>query len=156
MTQSAKQALEQQVLLAAREYGVSTTLFRNAVGARLGLNVTDMECLALLFFKGIATPTELSKHTALSSGATTAMLDRLERAGMILRRPNPDDRRGSLIEVNPSARQTVGPLFTTVRDAQATLLAHYSEDDLALVGDFLRSLTEVWERGRQALPPHEP
>src|SRR6185312_194532 len=103
MSQSAKQSLEQQVLLAAREYGVSTTLFRNAVGARLGVNVTDMECLALLFFKGIATPTELSKHTSLSSGATTAMLDRLERAGMILRRPNPDDRRGSLIEVNHEA-----------------------------------------------------
>ncbi len=153
MTESRKQQLEQQVILAARDYGTSTALFRNAVGTRLGVNVTDMECLALLFFKGTATPTELSKHTGLSSGATTAMLDRLERIELITRRPNPDDHRSSLIEANPATRSSIGPLFTAVRDTQQELLANYSEDDLALVADFLQSLTAVWERGRQVLPP---
>jgi len=146
----------QAVIRATREYGISTTLFRNSVGARLGVNVTDMECLALLFFQGIATPTELARYTGLSSGATTAMLDRLERAQLLTRRPNPKDRRGSLIEVNPAAEQLVGPLFAQVRTAQNELLAAYSETELALVADFLTRLGTVWEHGRQHLPADSP
>jgi len=39
----------------------------------------------------------LSPHTGLSSGATTAMVDRLERAGLIGRQPDPMDRRGTIL-----------------------------------------------------------
>jgi DNA-binding MarR family transcriptional regulator len=84
------------------------------------------------------------------------MLDRLEYAQLIVRHPNPIDHRGSLVTTTPNALQTIGPLFKTVSNAQAQLLAHYSEDDLALVGDFLRSLAEVWESCSRALPPFEP
>src|SRR4051812_22284886 len=115
MDKLGKKELEQQVIMGAREYGISTVLFRNAVGNKLGVNVTDMECLALLFFKGIATPTELAKYTGLSSGATTAMLDRLEKARLIKRRPNPNDRRGILIAVEKSSVKTVGPMFAGTR-----------------------------------------
>lgn len=155
MSASRKQQLEQQVISAARDYGAATARFRNSVSSHLGVNITDIECLALLFFKGTSTPTSLGQHTGLSSGATTAMLDRLEHAQLIIRQPNPNDHRSCLVTTTPNALQIVGPFFTAVRDAQARLLAHYSEDDLALVGDFLRNLTEVWESGRHALPPFE-
>ena len=92
MTKSTKADLKKRALMAVRDYGVNLTQFRNAMSEWAGLNVTDMECLRLLFQKGIATPTELARHTGLTSGATTAMLDRLEKAGLIERRPNPDDR----------------------------------------------------------------
>jgi DNA-binding MarR family transcriptional regulator len=148
---STKNQLEQQVVLAARDYGISTVLFRHTVGARLGVNVTDMECLALLFFKRLATPTELSRYTGLSSGATTAMLNRLERAKLIERRPNPKDGRGSLITVNPASVSTVGPLFAGVRAAQDELLAGYSREQLDLIADFLTRYAKVWEDARPSL-----
>src|SRR5689334_6390488 len=97
MAKSSKAELHKRVILASRENGIGEVLFRHVVGERLGVNVTDMECLGLLFHKGIATPSELARYTGLSSGATTAMLDRLERGGLIQRKPNPDDRRGTLI-----------------------------------------------------------
>jgi DNA-binding MarR family transcriptional regulator len=150
-TNQSKAELEQAVKMAAREYGISTTLFRNAVGSQLGVNATDMECLAVLFFKGIATPTELSKYTGLTSGATTAMLDRLERAGLIARQPNPNDRRGVLITVNKSSQLSVGPLFAGTRQAQDELVSGYSIEQLQLIADFLTSLTAVWETSRQKL-----
>jgi len=146
-----KQELGQQLAMAVREYDISTVLFRNALGDRLGINVTDMECLALLFFKGIATPTELSRYTGLSSGATTAMLDRLERAKLIKRRPNPDDRRGTLIEVEKSSVKTVGPMFAGTRKAQDELVASYSERELKLIRDFFQKFTAIWEEGRARL-----
>jgi DNA-binding MarR family transcriptional regulator len=151
MTKSAKPDLEQEVVLRAREYGISTVLFRNAVGSKLGVNVTDMECLALLFFKGISTPSELSRHTGLSSGATTAMLDRLEKAHLITRKPNPNDRRGVIISVEPKSKKTVGPMFATAREAQNKLLASYSEKDLELMADFFSKYTDVWEQARKEL-----
>jgi DNA-binding MarR family transcriptional regulator len=148
---SKRQQLEQAVVMGAREYGISTTLFRNAVGSRLGVNVTDMECLALLFFKGIASPRELSEYTGLSSGATTAMLDRLEKAGLVTRGPNPDDRRGVLIKVNPESVKTVGPLFASTRRAQDELVASYSDDELEVIADFFARFTAIWEQGREKL-----
>ena len=80
---SEKAKMKNRALMAVAEYGAHLTLFRNAMGESSGLTVTDMESLRLLFLKGIATPSELAKHTGLTSGATTAMLDRLERAGLI-------------------------------------------------------------------------
>lgn len=151
MKKITKKELARQVVIGAREYGISATLFRNAVGEKLGVNVTDMECLALLFFKGIATPTELSNYTGLSSGATTAMLDRLENAKLIKREPNPSDRRGTLISVDESSRETVGPLFAGVREAQDTFIGGYSTEELQLIADFFARYTAIWEQGRKGL-----
>jgi len=53
---NAKKDLERQVGIAARDYGISTVLFRNATGRKLGFNIADMECLSLLLLKGISTP----------------------------------------------------------------------------------------------------
>ncbi len=44
-------------------------------------------------------PTELSRTMLLSSGGTTKRLDRLEAAGLVERRPDPGDRRGTLVRL---------------------------------------------------------
>jgi DNA-binding MarR family transcriptional regulator len=151
MKRLTRRDLEHQVILSAREYGISTVLFRNAVGQKLGVNVTDMECLALLFFKGISSPSELSRYTGLTSGATTAMLDRLERAKLIKRVPNPDDRRGTLILVEESSKKTVGPMFAATRKGQNELVASYTKAELEVIADFLMRFTSIWEAGRAKL-----
>lgn len=152
MKKSNKSELERTVIMGARQYGISATLFRNAVGNKLGVNVTDMECLALLFFKGISSPTELSNYTGLTSGATTAMLDRLEKAKLIKRQPNPNDRRGTLIVVERHSKITVGPMFAETRKAQDKLVASYTEAELATIADFFDKFTAIWEQGRKNLP----
>ncbi len=145
MSSTPKKDLEHQLVLAVREYGISTVLFRNAVGDTIGVNVTDMECLGLLFHKGIATPTELSKHTGLTTGSTTAMLDRLEKAGLITRKPNPNDRRGVIIEVNKTGAKKLEPLFIGGRLAQDTLVASYSKDALAVLISFFTKFDAIYK-----------
>jgi DNA-binding MarR family transcriptional regulator len=110
-----------------------------------------MECLGLLFTKGISTPSELARYTGLSSGATTAMLDRLERSGLIERRPNPDDRRGTLIALVKSGAEKIGPWFASVREAQNELVASYSEEELRIIGDFFEKFVKMWDEERQKL-----
>jgi DNA-binding MarR family transcriptional regulator len=146
-----KNDLVKQVNMSAREYGISTVLFRHVVGEILGVNVTDMECLALIFFKGLATPSELSRYTGLTSGATTAMLDRLEKAHLIERQPNPQDRRGTLIVLTNERTEEVGAMFASGREAIDKLTLSYSESELELIADYFRKLVVVWEEEREKL-----
>ncbi len=139
---NAKKDLEKQVFIAARDQGVSSVLFRNAIARKLGLNTTDSECLSLLGIKGASTPTELARFTGLTTGSTTAMLDRLEKADFIRRTPNPHDRRGVLIELNATWMITAAPLVAGVQMAHNKLIARYSAQELAIIADFLAGFTD--------------
>lgn len=143
--------LKREVLIGGRENGISYTLFRNAIGKKLGLNSTDFEGLDLVFFRGATTPSELSKYTGLSSGSTTIMIDRLERAGLVKRKDNPNDRRGTLVVLDEDAACKVGPLFTSVRVAQNKLLEGYSRRDLEILSDYFKKSAAMFEEERKSL-----
>jgi DNA-binding MarR family transcriptional regulator len=136
-----KRDLEKKVFTAARDNGISSVIFRNAIARKAGLNITDSECLSLLTIKGVSTPKELARYTGLTTGSTTAMLDRLEKAQFITRKPNPNDRRGSLIEINKKWTETAGPLVRGVQQAHAELIASYTEKELETIADFLTRFT---------------
>lgn len=138
----------QRALAAVRDYGVELTLFRNAMSDWAGLSVTAVEGLRYLFLKGVATPTDLARHTGLTSGATTAMLDRLEEAGLIERRPNPADRRGVLVAPVASAAGRMASWFASAREAQAELLSRYTEKELELIADVFERFVRLWEAER--------
>ena len=149
MSNTTKNELKKRALMAVRDYGVNLTLFRNAMSEWAGLNVTDMECLRLLFQKGVATPSELSRFTGLTSGATTAMLDRLERAGLIERRPNPNDRRGTLIAPAPSSGEKAASWFESARIAQDLLISSYPESELEIIADAFERFAKLWDDERK-------
>lgn len=151
MAKSTKTDLKRRALAAVREYGIHLTLFRNAMSEWAGLNPTDMECLRLLFLRGVATPSELARHTGLTSGAATAMLDRLEKAGLIERQPNPDDRRGTLITPAKSAAERAASWFESARNAQDELMSSYSESELAIISDVFERFTKLWDQEREKI-----
>ena len=151
MPNTTKSDLKKRALTAVRDYGVHLTLFRNAMDEWAGLNTTDSECLRLLFFKGVATPSELARHTGLTSGATTAMLDRLEKAGLITRRPNPNDRRGTLIAPVEAATEKVAAWFESARRAQDQLISSYSESELEIIVDVFERFVTLWDQEREKL-----
>lgn len=143
--------LKQQVVIDSRENGISYTLFRNAIGKKLGLNTTDFEGLDLIFFRGASTPSELSRYAGLSSGSTTAMIDRLEKSGLVMRERNPHDRRGTLVVINKEAALKVRPLFTSVRVAQNELLDHYSTEELTILSDYFKRSAAMFEQERKKI-----
>ncbi|TIQ33970.1 MAG: MarR family transcriptional regulator [Mesorhizobium sp.] len=70
--------------------------------ARFGLQQGEFDVLATLRRSGAPyalTPTELYEATMVTSGAMTARLDRLEKAGLIQRAPHPSDRRGVVVQL---------------------------------------------------------
>ncbi len=151
MMKSTKADLQKRALLAVRDYGVQLTLFRNAMSEWAGLNTTDMECLRHVFLKSVTTPSELARHTGLTSGAATAMLDRLEKAGFIERRPNPDDRRGTLIVPVKAGAEKAASWFELARTAQAELISGYPESDLEIIAEVFERFTELWQQERRKI-----
>ena len=151
MTNSIKIDLKKRALNAVRDYGVHLTMFRNAMNEWAGINATDMECLRLLFLKGVSTPSELARHTGLTSGATTAMLDRLEKIGFIERQPNPDDRRGTLIGPAKSSAEKATSWFESARKAQDELISSYSENEIEIIVDVFERFTKLWDQEREKI-----
>jgi DNA-binding MarR family transcriptional regulator len=151
MTNSTKTDLKKRAMTAVREYGIQLTQFQNAMSEWAGLNATDMECVRFLFLRGIASPSELSRHTGLTSGATTAMLDRLEKAGLIERRPNPVDRRGTLIAPAASGAEKVASWFESARKALDELISSYSEEELKIISDVFERFINLWQEEREKI-----
>jgi DNA-binding MarR family transcriptional regulator len=74
-----------------------------------GITVGEFDVLAALRRGGTGTaltPTTLARVAMISPAGMTNRLDRLESAGLIVRRPDPDDRRGSLVELTPEGHTT--------------------------------------------------
>jgi DNA-binding MarR family transcriptional regulator len=86
--------------------------------------------------KGSASPSKLAEHTGLSTGATTAMLDRLENAKLIERRPHPTDRRATLVVLSREAMRKLPAMFESLAKAMETLVLGYSEKELKVLVDF--------------------
>ena len=146
-----KRELVTQVIRDAREYSIGMVSFHQAVGRILGLNVTDMKCLDVMTMKGSATPSQLAEQTGLSSGATTAMIDRLEKAGLVERHPHPNDRRGTVLLLTKQAMQKLPLLFESLGNAMLVLISGYSQRELAVLADFFARASVLWQKDREKL-----
>jgi DNA-binding MarR family transcriptional regulator len=147
-----KGELVAQVIRGAREYSIGMVSFHQEVGRILGLNVTDMKCLDVMTMQGSATPSQLAEQTGLSSGATTAMIDRLERARLVVRRPHPTDRRGTVLVLTQEATEKLPSLFESLGAAMRGLTAGYSQKELVVLADFFAKARVLWQREREKLP----
>lgn len=80
------------------------------LSSRAGVHDTALRALVLVSDTGYSTPTEVAGFLGLTSGAVTNMIDRLTGRGVLERRPNPADRRGSLLALTPAGEAVVADL----------------------------------------------
>ena len=108
-----------------------------------GIGRGDYDVLASLRRAGESrlTPGELAGGLLLSSAGVTGRIDRLERAGLVRRRPNPDDGRGVLVELTARGRRLVDRLVTDDMERQAVWIAALSPDERQELIRLLRKLT---------------
>jgi len=116
--------LQIKVLIAARDNGISSMLFRNAMAKKLNLNLTESVCLTLLGINKVSTPSQIAKYTGLTTGSTTAMLDRLEKKGFIKRKLNLQDRRGIIIEVDTQYLKIAESMVKDIQHAHKELIGN--------------------------------
>jgi DNA-binding MarR family transcriptional regulator len=109
----------------------------NAAAAALGVNLTDLHCLAILMRRQPAAASDLAVELRLTRGAMTAVLDRLARAKLAERRGDPDDRRGVLGVVTAAAKRRVQEIWSPIEQEGTAILSGYSQSDLRVIEDFL-------------------
>ena len=124
----------------------ATAQMDEAAAALMGVNRTDAHLLDILEQHRRMSAGALATEASLTSGAITAAVDRLERAGYVQRIPDPDDRRRVLVEATERARQVSWELFGPMAEAASEMLADYSDEQLELVIEFNRVGRELQER----------
>lgn len=141
---SARDELLADVTAEAREQQIAYDRFHDAVAEYFGVNRTDIRCLDILDLRGTRTAGELAAEMGLSTGAVTAMLDRLEKAGYVRRVRDPADRRRVLVEGSDLVREKGRVVYEPFAVEAGPRFAQYTEADLTLLRDFLRISNEFY------------
>ena len=86
---------------------------------------------------------ELARSVLLSQSGVTRLVDRLERAGLVVREPCAEDRRVLYARLTDEGHRVLAEARPThLAGIRKTFLAYFSDDEL-------RALAEAWERLRQ-------
>lgn len=141
-----KHGLIRDVAMHVRLLQQSFDTFEEAAAARLGLNRTDLRAIDLLLANGgPMSAGGLTSALKLSPAATTTVIDRLERAGLVSRTRDSENRRRVLVTATDAARTIEQDIYLPVGDAGIQALDRYDEDQLATILDFLRTASRVQE-----------
>ncbi len=87
-------------------------------------------------------PTQLQQEMMLSSGATTHRIDLLERRGLVERRPDPNDRRGTLIKLTPAGKTLVDEVVVSHLETENELLAGLTDKEKRELAELLGGWAE--------------
>lgn len=113
--------------------------FHQAVADQLGLHVTDHKALGILWAQGPMSAGRLGELLGLTTGAVTAVIDRLDRAGYVERRQDPADRRRVIVAPrhDPARDAEIQALFEPMERAFAQHLPDYNDAERQLILDFV-------------------
>ncbi|MFF5977214.1 MarR family winged helix-turn-helix transcriptional regulator [Streptomyces olindensis] len=129
---------------AARRQHAAYALFNQAMADRLGLHPTDLQCVSLLALEREPLTTgEIARLTGLTSGSATRLVDRLERAGLVERSPDPDDRRRTRVSLTAHRAPEADAAWDAPADAFAEALEGFTDEELAVIERYLHRTTEV-------------
>ena len=126
-----------QVAAALRALSTEIDRLDQAAADRYGLNRTDMRALDITGRTGPLAPTDLARQLGFTTGGVTTVLDRLERAGYIRRRPDPGDRRRQVVETTEATTARDEEVFGDLVRQTGAVLAIYTDEQLLVIQDFL-------------------
>jgi DNA-binding MarR family transcriptional regulator len=140
------------------------TRLYNVLDARLkaehDLPLGQFEFLRLIESRGTARVYDLARGIAITVGATSKAVDRLEATGRVRRTANPDDRRSSLVELTPAGADILAAATPTVEDELNTWIGSVLPakvlTELATSLSMLRQRAEADHRTDRAEPKRAP
>jgi DNA-binding MarR family transcriptional regulator len=136
--QTIRRSLTRKDLAAARH--------RSAAGRMLGLNENELLALQQLSLSGRLTPSALGAQLRLTSGGTTALVQRLERAGHVTRESHPHDGRSTLLRLTPRSEEDATAAFAHLVHELDRLAGELSDAERAVVAGFLERVADAAER----------
>ncbi|MER7489433.1 MarR family transcriptional regulator [Streptomyces sp. NPDC126497] len=138
-------ATPEQALWAMDQLIATHLVGQHEIAQRVGLNVTDLTCFAFVIEAGenLLTAGELADRVHVTTGAMTGILNRLERAGHITRRPDPADRRRVRVAALPDALSRIREIYEPYYARVTELFADYSPEEISVLHDWFRRANAV-------------
>jgi DNA-binding MarR family transcriptional regulator len=133
---------EDEESLADAFWGVAAQLRSSAREslAQWDISPSHSRAIRVLTRHGTLRLSALSEHLRIAPRSTTEVVDALEERGLVVRRPDPDDRRATLVELTAKGREVA----QSIRDSRAAELqrsfGRLSETDRASLTRILRKL----------------
>jgi DNA-binding MarR family transcriptional regulator len=116
---------------------------RRGAFAAHGMETWEFDVLAALRRQGPPyelSPGALLRTTLVTSGTMTNRVDRLEQAGLVRRRPDPDDKRGVLVTLTAAGQARADAALAGLLEAEQALLAPLTQSRRQALADLLRTL----------------
>src|SRR6266852_9764793 len=130
-------ALVQELENAMRKSSAQGTIFSQTVADRAGISNSDMECVDFLNVEGRMTAGRLAELTGLTTGAITGVVDRMEKAGLVRRERDVEDRRKVFIVPAAERVTEIGRFYQHMQRAVLKDWASYSDAELELLLRFM-------------------
>ncbi|MBD0844360.1 MarR family winged helix-turn-helix transcriptional regulator [Streptomyces sp. TRM68416] len=111
--------------------------------ARFGISRGEFDVLATLRRSGepyTLSPRQLSATLMLTTGGMTGRLDKLERAGLLRRSPDPHDRRGLQVSLTEEGLRIVDEAVGAGLAVQTEALSVLDAEQAGQLADLLREL----------------
>ncbi|PPK65089.1 MarR family winged helix-turn-helix transcriptional regulator [Actinokineospora auranticolor] len=135
-----------------QEVGALTRVIEKRLSGALGVNATGLSAMEHLAGEGPLTAKDLADRLRVSTAASTHIVDRLEQAGHVVRRPHATDRRKVLVEpVQGSMTRLFDHLNPLLRGVES-LVEALSPDDRDAVENFLTEVVRIYTDTADSLP----
>jgi DNA-binding MarR family transcriptional regulator len=131
------------VLVALRRYGLENDRFDLAVARAHDLSMAEVRAIDHIQAEGELTPRELGERLSLTSGAVTAVVDRLERGGWVARSPHPRDRRSVVVRMTEQSIEAGARIYVPYSEALARLAARLPAATRKAVAEFLDRAADI-------------
>jgi DNA-binding MarR family transcriptional regulator len=139
--------LSREIVTAVQRMGVASRRVGDAFAAREGLHATDLEALLHVMQAEArgepSTAGALAESLGVSTGAATAVIDRLERVGHVERRRDERDRRKVILRYSDAAHAVAQDFFGPLTRLSDAVLNTFTTAELHTVARFLATYTEA-------------
>jgi len=142
--------LARRLMNAVRSAQTADDMFDETVVEFLGVSRSDGRCLDIVDRLGKCTAGRLAAESGLTTGAVTAVVDRLEKAGYMRRTRDTDDRRKVWIEVTEQTRAFNKQLWGHLGIVLPPLFERFTLDQIMAIVDYMEVSTYI-NRQRAAL-----
>ncbi len=126
-----------------QRFGLERDRMRASLANAAGISATDLDALEHLEADGPLTQRQLGDRLALTSGAITMLVDRLEQAGWVRRGPHPSDRRYVLVELSPDALERAPAGLTAYHARIRTIAGNVPAEHREAICSFLRAAADA-------------
>jgi MarR family transcriptional regulator for hemolysin len=130
----------------------ATRILLDAALAGEGATFADWTVLVALNARGPLVQKDLARSLDMIGPSIVERIDRLEKAGLVVRSPVPGDRRASLVSMTDQGRERFAVLQEAMRSAVGALTAGIDPKDLEITQRVLGQLAERARSLRAQLP----